>query len=139
MQFYIITLWAHSIRWCNDIYHTFVHSLTVLNRFKFIKAIVRYDIEHQRQKKKKRQRWVIKTLSGRRNCNSSRIKCYSRKSNLIWDERWQWENFNHEFSENDAVDYIALVEKKRARNKNLKIKREYQILLKRNKRLQTFF
>ena len=33
--------------------------------------------------------------------------------------------FSHEFSENDAVDYIALVEKKRARNKNLKIKREY--------------
>ena len=33
--------------------------------------------------------------------------------------------FNHEFNENDAVDYTALVEKKRARNKNLKIKREY--------------
>ena len=47
--------------------------------------------------------------------------------------------FNHEFNENDAVDYTALVEKKRAQNKNLKIKKEYQILLKRNKRLQTFF
>ena len=47
--------------------------------------------------------------------------------------------FSHEFNENDAVDYTALVEKKRARNKNLKAKREYQILLKRNKRLQTFF
>ena len=47
--------------------------------------------------------------------------------------------FSHEFSENDAVDYTAFVEKKRAQNKNLKIKREYQILLKRNKRLQTFF
>ena len=45
--------------------------------------------------------------------------------------------FSHEFSENDAVDYTALVEKKRARSKNLKAKREYQILLKRNKRLQT--
>ena len=33
--------------------------------------------------------------------------------------------FNHEFSENDAVDYTALVEKKRARNKNLKIKKKY--------------
>ena len=33
--------------------------------------------------------------------------------------------FNHEFSENDAVDYTALVEKKRARSKNLKVKREY--------------
>ena len=44
---------------------------------------------------------------------------------------------SHEFSENDAVDYTALVEKKRARSKNLKAKREYQILLKRNKRLQT--
>ena len=43
--------------------------------------------------------------------------------------------FSYEFSENDVVDYIALVEKKRARNKNLKVKREYQILLKRNKRL----
>ena len=43
--------------------------------------------------------------------------------------------FNHAFSENDAVDYIALVEKKRARSKNLKTKRKYQILLKRNKKL----
>ena len=47
--------------------------------------------------------------------------------------------FSHEFSENDAVDYTALVEKKRARSKNLKVKREYQILLKRNKRLQISF
>ena len=47
--------------------------------------------------------------------------------------------FSHKFSENDAVDYTVLVEKKRARSKNLKVKREYQILLKRNKRLQTFF
>ena len=45
---------------------------------------------------------------------------------------------NHEFNENNVVDYAALVEKKRARNKNLKIKRKYQILLKKNKRLQTF-
>ena len=47
--------------------------------------------------------------------------------------------FNHEFSENDAVDYIAFVEKKRARSKNLKAKKEYQILLKKNKRLQISF
>ena len=47
--------------------------------------------------------------------------------------------FNHKFSENDAIDYTALVEKKRARNKNLKAKRKYQILLKRNKGLQTSF
>ena len=33
--------------------------------------------------------------------------------------------FSHEFNENDTVDYTALIEKKRARNKNLKIKREY--------------
>ena len=46
--------------------------------------------------------------------------------------------FSHEFSEDDVIDYTALVEKKRARSKNLKVKREYQILLKRNKRLQTF-
>ena len=47
--------------------------------------------------------------------------------------------FNYKFSENDAVDYTALVEKKRTRSKNLKIKKENQILLKRNKRLQIFF
>ena len=47
--------------------------------------------------------------------------------------------FSHEFSENDAVNYTALVEKKRARNKNLEAKKEYQILLKKNKRLQIFF
>ena len=46
------------------------------------------------------------------------------------------ETFSHEFSEKNAVDYTALVEKKRARSKNLKAKREYQILLKKNKRLQ---
>ena len=33
--------------------------------------------------------------------------------------------FSHEFSENDAVDYTAFVEKKRAQSKNLKAKREY--------------
>ena len=33
--------------------------------------------------------------------------------------------FSHEFNENDVVDFTALVEKKRIRNKNLKIKREY--------------
>ena len=33
--------------------------------------------------------------------------------------------FSHEFSENDVINYIAFVEKKRARNKNLKVKREY--------------
>ena len=27
-------------------------------------------------------------------------------------------NLNHKFSKNDAVDYVALVEKKRAQNKN---------------------
>ena len=47
--------------------------------------------------------------------------------------------FNYKFNENDAVDYIALVEKKRARNKILNAKKEYQILLKRNKRLQISF
>ena len=30
-----------------------------------------------------------------------------------------------EFSENDVVNYVAFVEKKRARNKNLKIKRNH--------------
>ena len=44
-------------------------------------------------------------------------------------------NSDYEFNENDIVDYVALVEKKRARNKNLKIKRKYQILLKKNKKL----
>ena len=33
--------------------------------------------------------------------------------------------FNHEFSENNVVDYTALVKKKRARSKNLKVKKEY--------------
>ena len=33
--------------------------------------------------------------------------------------------FSHEFSENDAVDYTAFVEKKRAQSKNLKVKKEY--------------
>ena len=69
-----------------------------------------------------------------------------QKSNAIFEKITQFETrndnekiFSHEFSENDAVDYITFVEKKRARNKNLKIKKEYQILLKRNKRLQIFF
>ena len=33
--------------------------------------------------------------------------------------------FNHEFNENDAVGYTALIEKKRIQNKNLKAKKEY--------------
>ena len=47
--------------------------------------------------------------------------------------------FNYEFSENDVVNYTALVEKKQTQSKNLKVKRKYQILLKKNKRLQIFF
>ena len=68
-----------------------------------------------------------------------------QKSNVIIEKTIQSEtkndnekNSNHEFSKNDVVDYVALVEKKRAQSKNLKIKRKYQILLKKNKRLQTF-
>ena len=69
-----------------------------------------------------------------------------QESNVIFEKTIQPETrndnkkiFNHEFSEDDAVNYITLVEKKRTRNKNLKIKREYQILLKRNKKLQISF
>ena len=69
-----------------------------------------------------------------------------QESNVILEKTTQPETkndnektFNCEFSENDAVDYTALVEKKRARNKNLKVKRKYQILSKRNKRLQILF
>ena len=69
-----------------------------------------------------------------------------QESNAILEKTTQSETkddnkkiFSYEFSENDAVDYTALVKKKRARSKNLKIKKEYQILLKRNKRLQTSF
>ena len=65
-----------------------------------------------------------------------------QESNVTFEKTTQSETkddnektFNHEFSENDAVDYTAFVEKKRARSKNLKVKREYQILLKRNKKL----
>ena len=47
--------------------------------------------------------------------------------------------FSHEFNEKNVVDYTAFVEKERARSKNLKAKRKYQIPLKRNKRLQIFF
>ena len=93
MQFYIIALWAHLVRWCSDIYHTFVHNLTILNRFKPIRTVVRYDIEHQRQKKKERRRWAVRTLSGRRNRSSSRIKYYFREDNSIWNEKWQREDF----------------------------------------------
>ena len=55
-----------------------------------------------------------------------------QKSNVIIEKIIQFKtkddnkkNSNHEFSENDAVDYVALVEKKRTRNKNLKAKKEY--------------
>ena len=65
-----------------------------------------------------------------------------QKSNAILEKAIQFKTrndikkiFSYEFSENDAVNYIAFVEKKRARSKNLKVKRKYQILLKRNKRL----
>ena len=68
-----------------------------------------------------------------------------QKSNIIIEKIIQSEtkddnekNLDHEFSENDVVDYVALVEKKRTRSRNLKIKKEYQILLKKNKRLQIF-
>ena len=63
-----------------------------------------------------------------------------QESNVTFEKTTQFEmkddnekTFNHKFKENKAVDYTALVEKKRARNKNLKIKKEYQILLKKKK------
>ena len=69
-----------------------------------------------------------------------------QESNIIFEKTIQFKTknnnkkvFSHEFSENDVIDYITFVEKKRARNKNLKVKRKYQILLKKNKRLQIFF
>ena len=69
-----------------------------------------------------------------------------QKSNVILEKIIQSETRNnnekifiHEFSKNNAVDYTALVKKKQAQNKNLKVKRKYQILFKRNKRLQIFF
>ena len=68
-----------------------------------------------------------------------------QKLNVIIEKTIQFEtkndneeNSDHKFNENDVVDYVALVEKKWARNTNLKVKREYQILLKKNKRLQIF-
>ena len=69
-----------------------------------------------------------------------------QESNIILEKRIQRETrndnkkiFNYEFNKNDAVNYTALIEKERARSKNIKIKKEYQILLKRNKRLQILF
>ena len=78
--------------------------------------------------------------------HSQNAKSVTRqKSDVIIEKIIQSETKNdnekssdHEFNENDVVDYVALVEKKRARNRNLKIKRKYQILLKKNKRLQIF-
>ena len=117
----------------------FVHSFTVLNRFKFSRAVVRYDVEHQRQKKKNDDNEWSK--------HSQNAEIVIRQElNITFEKTIQSETrnnnektFSHEFSENDAVDHIAFIEEKRARNKNLEIKEEYQILLKRNKRLQTFF
>ena len=43
---------------------------------------------------------------------------------------------NVAMSSNDNVDYVELVAKKRKKTKNLKIKKEYLILQKKNKRLR---
>ena len=69
-----------------------------------------------------------------------------QESNVIFEKTTQSEKrndnektFNHKFSKNNSVDYTAFVEKKRARNKNLKVKRECQILLKEIKNCRSFF
>ena len=84
---------------------------------------------------------MISDIKGRRRENdddelsehfqNAKIVIY-QKSDVIFEKTIQSETkddnekiFNHEFSENDAVDYTALVEKKRARSKNLKAKRKY--------------
>ena len=76
---------------------------------------------------------------------NSKIVIY-QKSNIILEKTIQFKTrndnektFSHKFSKNNVVDYSAFVEKKRARNKNLKVKREYQILLKRKKDCKYFF
>ena len=55
-----------------------------------------------------------------------------QKSDVIIEKIIQFEtkddnekNSSHEFNENDVVDYVALVEKKRAQNKNLKVQKKY--------------
>ena len=62
--------------------------------------------------------------------NAEVVVC--QKSNATLEKTTQLETrndnektFNYEFSENDVINYIALVEKKRARSKNLKVKRKY--------------
>ena len=54
-----------------------------------------------------------------------------QESNITFEKIIQFETrddnkktFNYRFSENDVVDYTIFVEKKRTRNKNLKIKKE---------------
>ena len=55
-----------------------------------------------------------------------------QESNITFEKTIQFKTkdnnektFNNKFSKNDAVDYISLVEKNRARSKNLKTKKEY--------------
>ena len=98
---------------------------------------------------------MISNIKGRkkRNDNDELSKHFQdaeivirQESNVILDKTIQFKTkddnektFSHKFSENDAVDYIAFVEKKRAQSKNLKIKREYQILLKKIKDCRFLF
>ena len=69
-----------------------------------------------------------------------------QKSNVIIKKIIQFESkddneksLNYVFNKNDVVDYVTLVKKKRTRNNNLKVKREYQILLKKIKDCKFLF
>ena len=58
------------------------------------------------------------------------IKKFENRENIFWSD-----NDNVVTSSNDNVDYIEFVVKKKAKTKNLKIKRKYLILQEKNKRL----
>ena len=52
-----------------------------------------------------------------------------------WEDIFQNDNNDVVTSSNDDVDYVKLVVKEKTKTKNLKVKRKYLILQKRNKRL----
>ena len=66
-----------------------------------------------------------------------RQRKWIKKSSKIKNRKNIFRNDNDDVvtSSNDNVDYVEFVVKKKAKTKNLKVKREYFILQERNKRL----
>ena len=83
-------------------------------------------------------------MTFQREQSADELNEHQKLKQILTEKFENWENISRSDDEdiatssNDNVDYVKLVAKKRKKTKNLKVKKEYFILQKRNRRLRKF-